>query len=86
MAFDGDLCRALAPATARFLLVSFTTDWRFSPQRSRELVKALLENRRDVSYAEIDAPHGHDAFLLDDARYLQVVRSYFDRIAAEITA
>ncbi len=77
-AFGGDLTQALARATAKFLLVSFTTDWRFSPARSREIVKALLENRRDVSYAEIDAPHGHDAFLLDDARYLNVVRSYFD--------
>ena len=75
-AFGGDLSRALAQATARFLLVSFTTDWRFSPQRSRELVKALLDNHRDVSYAEIDAPHGHDAFLLEDARYMAVVRAY----------
>jgi homoserine O-acetyltransferase len=78
--FDGDLSRALARAKARFLLVSFTTDWRFAPQRSRELVKALLDNRRDVSYAEIDAPHGHDAFLLSDARYMSVIRSYFDRM------
>ena len=68
--FDGNLSLALARAKAKFLLVSFTTDWRFSPQRSRELVKALLDNRRDVSYAEIDAPHGHDAFLLDDPRYM----------------
>ena len=82
--FDGDLSRALARARARFLLVSFTTDWRFSPRRSRELVKALLDNRRDVSYAEIDAPHGHDAFLLDDPRYMNVIRSYFDRIAGEM--
>ena len=72
---------ALAVAKAKFLLVSFTTDWRFAPARSREIVKALLDNRRDVSYAEIDAPHGHDAFLLEDARYMGVVRSYFDRIA-----
>ncbi len=79
--FDGDLSRALARATCKFLLVSFTTDWRFSPKRSREIVKALLVNQRDVSYAEIDAPHGHDAFLLDDPRYLGVVRSYFDGIA-----
>ena len=77
-AFGGDLTQALARATARFLLVSFTTDWRFTPARSREIVKALLENDRDVSYAEIDAPHGHDAFLLEDPRYLSVVRSYFD--------
>jgi homoserine O-acetyltransferase len=68
------------------LLVSFTTDWRFSPKRSREMVKALLDNRRDVSYAEIDAPHGHDAFLLDDARYMSVVRSYFDSIWKENAA
>jgi len=79
----GDLSAALAAASCPFLLVSFTTDWRFSPKRSREIVKALVANRRDVSYAEIDAPHGHDAFLLDDARYMAVVRAYFDRIAAE---
>ncbi|MCE2877843.1 MAG: homoserine O-acetyltransferase [Comamonadaceae bacterium] len=79
-AHGGDLARAFAMARARFLLVSFTTDWRFSPARSRELVKALLDNQRDVSYAEINAPHGHDAFLLDDPRYLGVVRSYFERV------
>ena len=74
----GDLATALQVATARFLLISFTTDWRFSPARSREIVKALVANQRDVSYAEIDAPHGHDAFLLEDTRYLGVVRSYFE--------
>ena len=84
--FDGSLTRAMARAQAGFLLVSFTTDWRFAPARSREIVKALLENRRAVSYAEIDAPHGHDAFLLDDPRYLGVVRSYFQNIATEIGA
>ncbi len=83
---EGNLTKALAVATAKFLLVSFTTDWRFAPRRSREIVKALLDNRRDVSYAEIDAPHGHDAFLLEDARYLGVVLSYFDRIAADLTS
>ena len=82
-AFGGDLSEALKVATAKFLLVSFTTDWRFSPARSREIVKALLDNQRDVSYAEIDAPHGHDAFLLEDERYLGVVRSYFQsKVAA----
>ncbi|MDO9195273.1 homoserine O-acetyltransferase [Rhodoferax sp.] len=79
----GDLSHALARATAKFLLVSFTTDWRFAPKRSREIVKALLDNRRDVSYAEIDAPHGHDAFLLDDPRYMGVIRSYFDSVSKE---
>ena len=85
-AFGGDLSKALAQATCKFLLVSFTTDWRFSPKRSREIVKALLDNQRDVSYAEIDAPHGHDAFLLDDPRYIGLVRSYFESIAKEVAA
>jgi len=79
----GNLAKALAPAKANFLVASFTTDWRFSPQRSREIVKALLDNRLDVTYAEIDAPHGHDAFLLDDARYHRLIAAYFDRIAKE---
>ena len=78
--FDGNLSQALARATSKFLLVSFTTDWRFAPKRSREIVKALLDNKRDVSYAEINAPHGHDAFLLDDARYMGVIRSYFNNV------
>ena len=84
-AFDhgGNLARALAPARAAFLVVSFTTDWRFSPERSREIVKALLDNRAKVTYAEIDAPHGHDAFLLDDERYHRLVAAYFAGIAQE---
>ncbi len=85
-AHGGNLSLALEPATAGFLVVSFTTDWRFSPDRSREIVKALLDNRRDVTYAEIDAPHGHDAFLLDDPRYHRLVAAYFDRIAGQIGA
>jgi homoserine O-acetyltransferase/O-succinyltransferase len=80
-AHEGNLSLALEAARAEFLVVSFTTDWRFSPERSREIVKALLDNRRAVSYAEIDAPHGHDAFLLDDPRYHNIVAAYFDRIA-----
>ncbi|MBT9553265.1 MAG: homoserine O-acetyltransferase [Hydrogenophaga sp.] len=83
---DGNLSTALARAQAKFLLVSFTTDWRFSPARSREIVKALLENRREVSYAEIDAPHGHDAFLLDDPRYHAAVRAYFEQTVAKAVA
>ena len=82
-AHGGNLSQALAKASAKFLLISFTTDWRFAPARSREIVKALLDNQRDVSYAEIDAPHGHDAFLLEDPRYLAVVRAYFNsKVAA----
>jgi homoserine O-acetyltransferase/O-succinyltransferase len=83
-AHGGSLVTALAPATAKFLIVSFTTDWRFAPERSREIVRALLDNRHPVTYAEIDAPHGHDAFLLDDARYHALVAAYFDRIGTEI--
>jgi homoserine O-acetyltransferase len=83
----GDLARALAPAVNnKFLVISFSTDWRFAPERSREIVKALVDNRIDVSYAEIDAPHGHDAFLLDDARYHGILRARFDTIALELCA
>jgi homoserine O-acetyltransferase len=82
--FGGDLTRTLSNTKAQFLLVSFTTDWRFAPERSREMVEALVKNRRTVTYAEIDAPHGHDAFLLDDARYMNVVRAYYRRVWNEI--
>jgi homoserine O-acetyltransferase/O-succinyltransferase len=85
-AHGGDLVRTLAGVRAQILLVSFTTDWRFSPARSRELVKALVANDKRVAYAEIDAPHGHDAFLLDDERYHGVLRTTFERIAREFTA
>ncbi len=80
----GDLTAAFAAARCRFQLISFTTDWRFSPARSREIVKALVDNKLQVSYAEIEAPHGHDAFLLDDARYHGVLRACFDNLAAEL--
>ena len=78
---QGDLSQALANAYAKFLVISFSTDWRFSPDRSREIVQALLNNKADVSYAEIDAPHGHDAFLLNDERYHRLVRAYFATMA-----
>jgi homoserine O-acetyltransferase len=83
-AAGGDLARALVDAKCAFLVIAFTTDWRFPASRSREIVKALVRNRCRVSYAEIVAPHGHDAFLLDDPQYHAVVRTYFERIAAEI--
>ncbi|RSZ55334.1 homoserine O-acetyltransferase [Massilia atriviolacea] len=78
--FGGSLTRALAGTRADFFVASFTTDWRFSPERSREIVEALVCNRRRVTYAEIDAPHGHDAFLLEDERYMNMVRAYYQRI------
>jgi homoserine O-acetyltransferase/O-succinyltransferase len=84
-AHGGDLSAAFASARDnRFLIVSFTTDWRFAPARSREIVKALVDNRITVSYAEIDARHGHDAFLLDDARYHGLLRAYFEHVACEV--
>jgi homoserine O-acetyltransferase/O-succinyltransferase len=80
-AHGGNLAQAFEVASGcQFLLVSFTTDWRFSPARSREIVKALVDNRIAVDYAEINAPHGHDAFLLDDPRYHALMRSYFERV------
>lgn len=78
--FGGDLSKALAQVKAEFLVVSFTSDWRFSPDRSREIVKALLDNERTVSYAEVTALHGHDAFLMPDAHYHAILRAYLQKI------
>ncbi|MEV4783552.1 homoserine O-succinyltransferase MetX [Burkholderia sp. LMU1-1-1.1] len=82
----GDLAKTLAGTRAKFFVASFTTDWRFSPERSQEIVQALVSNRRRVTYAEIDAPHGHDAFLLEDPRYLKLVRAYYDQVWNDIKA
>ena len=82
----GDLSKTLAGTTAKFFVASFSTDWRFSPERSQEIVQALVSNRRQVTYAEIDAPHGHDAFLLEDPRYLKLVRAYYDQVWNETNA
>jgi homoserine O-acetyltransferase len=78
--YDGDLSAALARAKADFLVVSFTSDWRFSPARSREIVKALLDNELAVSYAEVTAAHGHDAFLMPDPHYHDILRTYLQNI------
>jgi homoserine O-acetyltransferase len=78
--YGGDLTAALAAARANFLVVAFTTDWRFSPDRSHEIVYALAHNGRDVTYAEIDCVAGHDSFLLDDPQYHAVLAAWFDRI------
>jgi homoserine O-acetyltransferase len=82
----GNLAKALSVAKAGFFVASFKSDWRFPPERSRELVKALVASKKPVTYAEIDAPHGHDAFLLDNPHYHQLMAAYFDNIAAEIGA
>ena len=75
-AVEGDLAAALAAAQAKFFVAAFTTDWRFSPARSREIVKALVDTGKTVSYAEITSQHGHDAFLMEDAQYMRVMRAY----------
>jgi homoserine O-acetyltransferase len=82
--FANNLSASMKNIDAKFLVVSFATDWRFAPERSREIVKALLDNKLDVTYGEIDAPHGHDAFLLEDPRYHNLVRAYFEQIAREL--
>lgn len=82
-ACGGDLAKALAGVSAHFLVASFTSDWRFSPARSREIVRALLDGDKEVSYAEIEADHGHDAFLMPVPQYLEVFRTYMDKVAAE---
>ena len=79
-AFDDDLAQALSTAKADFCVISFTTDWRFSPERSREIVDALMAARKNVCYLEVDAPQGHDAFLIPIPRYLQAFRGYMNRI------
>ncbi|MDP1957796.1 MAG: homoserine O-acetyltransferase, partial [Rhodocyclaceae bacterium] len=78
--FADDLAAALAGARAKFLVVAFTTDWRFSPARSREIVNALVKNKHAVSYAEIASQHGHDAFLMDDHYYHAVLTAYLQNI------
>jgi homoserine O-acetyltransferase len=82
--YEGNLSKALQVMQSKSLVISFTTDWRFAPERSREIVKALLDNKKSVTYAEIDAPHGHDAFLLDDERYHAIIRAYFLRMQKEV--
>ncbi|WP_311065759.1 homoserine O-acetyltransferase [Halomonas sp. DWK9] len=80
----GDLSQALAPAQCPFLIVSFTTDWRFPPSRSRELVDALTHAGKSVSYANIESPHGHDAFLLPEPRYHALFSAFMSRAAREL--
>jgi homoserine O-acetyltransferase len=84
--FGGDLNRAFSRAKANFLVISFTTDWRFSPQRSREIVRPLLHNQRNVSYAEIASTHGHDSFLMEHPHYFDVMRAYLGNVAGECQA
>ena len=84
--FGGDLSKALAAASCEYLVLSFSTDWRFTPARSEEMVNAMIGARRKVSYAEVDAPWGHDAFLIPTPRYTDIFNAYMDRVAREVGA
>ncbi len=84
--YGGDLVAALKKATASFLVASFTSDWRFSPERSRETVKALIAAGKRVCYGEIESVHGHDAFLMTDQPYVDLMQAYLDRVAEEVNA
>ncbi|HVL01870.1 MAG TPA: homoserine O-acetyltransferase [Dongiaceae bacterium] len=81
--FEHDLASALRRAKANFMIMSFTTDWRFSPERSEEIVTALLAAKKNVSYADIDCPQGHDSFLLDVPRYTSLFRAYMNSIVVD---
>ena len=82
--YDGDLSRAFVDSDCKFLVVSFTSDWRFSPERSREIVQTLLKARKDVSYLDVAADEGHDAFLLPIPRYMKALQAYMNRVALEV--
>jgi homoserine O-acetyltransferase len=84
--YGGDLRQVLRKALCKFLVISFTTDWRFSPERSQDIVNNLLLEDKDVSYANIDAPQGHDSFLFPIPRYVKIFKNYMDRIHSELTA
>ena len=84
--FDGDLSQAFEQASCKFLIMSFSTDWRFPPARSREIVEHLLKAKKDVAYLEIEADQGHDSFLLPIPRYIDGLRSYLARVFKELSS
>lgn len=84
--YEGNLSKAFANSQCRFLLMSFSSDWRFPPERTREIVDALLEARKPVSYIEIEADQGHDAFLLPVPRYMQALTTYLARVSSEVNS
>jgi len=83
--FDNELARAFTHGDTEFLVCSFTSDWRFAPERSQEIVHALLDARRKVTYAEIEANQGHDAFLMPIPQYMNVLNAYMARVKKEIS-
>ena len=84
--YQNDPVQAFGHAKCNFLIISFSSDWRFSPQRSREITDALIAAGKNVSYAEIESDQGHDAFLLPNQRYEEVLGSYLNRVADQLEA
>lgn len=82
--YDGDLVKAVEQIQAKTFIASFSSDWRFSPQRSRELLDALVAANKPVQYIALESANGHDAFLMDDPHYQTAIRIYFNRIAQEL--
>ena len=82
--YDDDLALAFEQTKARFLVISFTSDWRFAPERSQEIVKSLLQAEKQLSYIEIEANQGHDAFLIPIPHYMNVFTSHMKTIAGEL--
>jgi len=80
----GSAVRAFAKARARFLVISFTSDWLYPTYQSREIVKALKKNGRDVSFCEIEADWGHDAFLLPNPRLAALIHGFLERVLREV--
>ena len=78
--YNDELSQALARTSAKFLVISFSSDWRFAPERSREITRALLQAKKQVSYIEVEANHGHDAFLIPIPHYMKVFHSYMKRL------
>ncbi|ORF06157.1 homoserine O-acetyltransferase [Snodgrassella alvi] len=83
--YDGNLVAAVSAIQARILIASFSSDWRFSPRRSQELLDALVAANKSVQYIALKSAHGHDAFLMEDADYQAAIRIYFNNIATELT-
>ncbi|PXY97649.1 homoserine O-acetyltransferase [Snodgrassella alvi] len=83
--YDGNLVAAVSAIQAKILIASFSSDWRFSPRRSQELLDALVAANKPVQYIALKSAHGHDAFLMEDADYQAAIRIYFNNIATELT-
>jgi homoserine O-acetyltransferase len=79
----GDLAQAFTDVTAKFLVLSYSSDWLYPPEQSEELVRALLRNGVDASYVEIKSDYGHDAFLLEVERLGELARDFLAKVERE---